>query len=106
MAAPLTINIPHSLGKDEARRRIEQGFAGIQQQMAGGAMRLVSFQQRWEGERLHFEGSAFGQRITGRLDVLSNSVQIQIDFPALLAAIADCIKSGLTKKTQKLLESK
>lgn len=106
MATPLTINVPHSLGKDEARRRIEHGFGGIQQQLAGGAMGLVSFRQWWEGDRLHFEGSAIGQRITGRLDVLADSVQIQIDLPAILAAIADRIKAALSKETRKLLENR
>lgn len=106
MTKPLTVNIPHALGKDEARRRIDEGFSKIQQQLTSGALGLVSFQNRWEADRLHFEGAVIGQRITGRLDVLANSVQMQIDLPDLLAAIAERIKAGLTKETQKLLENK
>ena len=106
MTKPITVNIPHALGKDEARRRIDQGFAHIQQQMTGGALGLVSFQKRWEADRLHLEGSMIGQKISGRLDVLADSVQMQIDLPDLLAAIAERIKAGLTKETQKLLENK
>jgi hypothetical protein len=33
---PVTVSIPHSLGKDEARKRIEQGFTQMRQQMLGG----------------------------------------------------------------------
>ena len=84
MARPITINIPHSLGKEEARRRIDQGFATIEQQMTGGLMKMVSFQHRWEADRLYFQGGTLGQVISGRLDVLADSVQMQIDLPDLL----------------------
>ena len=106
MSRPVTVNIPHSLGTAEAHRRIEKGFAAIGQQMAGGLLGLASFQSRWEGDCLRFDGGALGQTITGQLNVLPDSVQIQVDLPELLAAIADRIKAGLTKETQKLLEKK
>jgi hypothetical protein len=106
MAKPITVNIPHSLGQEEAKRRLEQGFATIQQQMTGGMLGLVSFQQHWEDDRLHFTGTALGQKITGRLHVLSDAVQMQIDLPDLLAALADRITGSLKKQTQKLLEKK
>jgi hypothetical protein len=104
MAKPVTVNIPHSLGKDEARRRIDEGFGRMRQQMTGGLGAMVSFQERWEGDRLHFEGGALGQKMTGRLDVMADSVQIQLDLPDMLAAIADKIVGRLRTEGQKLLE--
>jgi hypothetical protein len=106
MAKPISVNIPHKLGKEEARRRIEEGFSSIQQQVTGGMFGIVSFQQRWEGDQMHFEGGVLHQRITGRLEVLPNCVQMQIDLPELLAALADRISARLRKETQKLLEKK
>jgi putative polyhydroxyalkanoate system protein len=106
MGRPVTVNIPHTLGKDEARRRIEDGFTNMQRQMTGGMVGMVSFQQHWEGDRLNFEGSGLGQKISGRLDVLAESVQIQVDLPEMLAAIADRITGKLRTETQKLLEKK
>ncbi len=103
MARPISINIPHTLSRDEARRRIEDGFAGLQQQMTGG-MSMVSFKQRWEADRLHFEGGLLGQRISGRLEIQSDSIQMQIDLPELIAALADRVAAALKKETQKLLE--
>jgi Putative polyhydroxyalkanoic acid system protein (PHA_gran_rgn) len=104
VARPITVNLPHNLGKAEARRRIEAGFGNMRQQLTGGLGGMVSFQERWEGDRLHFEGSGLGQKLTGRLDVLADSVQIQIDLPEILAAIADRIAGALKKEGQKLLE--
>ena len=110
MARPVTVSIPHALGKDEARQRIEKGFGQLRQQMAGGVGGvlggMVAFQERWEGDRLHFEGTGLGQKMTGRLDVRDNAVEIQLDLPEILAAIADRITGKLKTEGQKLLEKK
>ena len=106
MGRPVRVNLPHSLGKDEARQRIEQGFGRMKQQMTGGLSSMLAFQERWEGDRLHFEASSLGQKLTGRLDVRADAVDIEVDLPELLAAIADRIRSTLTKEGQKLLEKR
>ena len=106
MARPVTVNIPHKLGKDEARRRIEAGFGRLRQQMTSGIAAMLTFQERWEGDRLHFEGSGLGQKMTGRLDVLADAVRVELDLPEILAAMADMITGRLQKEGQKLLEKK
>ena len=106
MARPVTVNIPHQLGKDEARRRIAEGFANVERQLAGNLAGVVSFQERWEGDKMHFEGGAFGQKIKGGLEVLGDAVRLEVELPALLAAIADRIAGTLKRETQKLLEKK
>jgi len=106
MARPVSVNIPHSLGKDEARRRIEEGFGRMRQQMVGGMGAMLAFQERWEGDRLHFEGGGLGQKVSGRLDVLPDSVRVEIDLPEILAAIADKIAGRVQSEGQKLLEKK
>jgi hypothetical protein len=106
MARPVSVSIPHSLGKDEARRRLEEGFGRMRQQLTGGIPMMFSVQERWEGDRLHFEGGGLGQKLTGRLDVTADAVHIQIDLPEILAAIADRIAGKLRSEGQKLLEKK
>ena len=106
MARPVTVNIPHQLGKQEARRRIDEGFGRMRQQMTAGLGGMLTFQERWEGDRLHFEGSGLGQKLTGRLDVRADSVEMQLDLPEMLAAIADLITGRIRQEGQKLLEKK
>ena len=106
MARPVSVSIPHALGKDEARRRIEQGFGRLRQQMTSGIGAMMTFQERWEGDRLHFEGGGLGQKMTGRLDVRDDAVDIQLDLPEILAAIAEKIAGRLKTEGQKLLEKK
>ncbi len=106
MARPITVNIPHTLGKVEARRRIEQGFGHLRQQMTSGLGSMLSFSERWEGDCLHFEGGGLGQKLAGRLSVRADSVEIQVDLPEILATIADRITGKLKSEGQKLLEKK
>ena len=106
MPRPVTVNLPHNLDKDEARRRLEAGFANLRQHMTGGMGAMLGFQQRWEGDQLQFEGGGLGQKITGRISVLPDSVQIQLDLPEMLALLADRIAGSLKKEGQKLLEKK
>ena len=106
MPQPISITIPHRLGREEARRRIEAGFGQLQQQMTGGMMAMLSLEQRWEGDKLQFQGSALGQKLTGRIEVLADSVQVQLDLPIILAAIADQISAKLKRAGQLLLEEK
>jgi hypothetical protein len=55
---------------------------------------------------LHFEGSGLGQTMTGRLDIRDDAVDIQLDLPEILAAIAEKITGRLKVEGQKLLEKK
>src|SRR3990172_2055896 len=106
MARPVTVNIPHALGKEEARRRIEEGFGRMRQQMTGGMGAMLAFQERWEGDRLHIEAGGLGQKLTGRLDVMADSVRIELYLPEILAALADKIVGRLKTEGHKLLEKK
>jgi hypothetical protein len=100
MAAPITIHIPHDLGRVEARRRIGSGFAGLKGQLpfGGGAC-----SQRWEGDRLAFSVAAAGQSITGFIDVLDAAVTIEVALPGVLGMIAGALKGRLQKAGQRLL---
>jgi hypothetical protein len=47
-----------------------------------------------------------GQTVVGRLDVLENSVHVELDLPGFLAAIANKVKGKIAKGGQILLEKK
>src|SRR3954451_4197328 len=110
MARPITVTIPHTLGKAEARKRIETGIGQMRQNVLGGTAGLIgkmfTIQDHWQGDQLQFEGSGMGQKLTGRIDVRDDAVQIQVDLPDMLAAIADKIAGALKTEGQKLLEKK
>ena len=103
MSKPVVVNVPHDLGRDEARRRLETGFGRIREQIGGKAL---AFEERWEAERLHFNAGAFGQKVSGRVDVLDKSVRIEVDLPWILASIAEKLQGRLQKAGTLLLEKK
>ncbi len=103
MAPPLTLSIPHQLGRAEARRRIEAGFAKSLAGVPGGIGRCS---QRWEGDRLVFSVAALAQTITGFVDVGDAAVTMEIHLPGVLGLIASGFRSRLEKAGQLLLEKK
>ncbi len=103
MTTPLTVTIPHQLGRAEARRRIETGFAKTLGGLAGSTGHRS---QRWEGDRLVFSVSALAQTISGFVDVGEAAVTMEIHLPGVLGLIASGFKSRLQKAGQLLLEKK
>jgi hypothetical protein len=103
MATPLTVSIPHQLGRAEARRRIESGFTNMIRQVPGTGS---AFSQTWDGDRLSFSIAVMGQPINGTVDVLDAEVKMEIELPGILGMIAAGLKGRLQKAGQLLLTKK
>jgi hypothetical protein len=101
MAAPLTVSIPHSLGRAEALRRLESGLEGLPQ--AG----LVTVdQQAWVDNKMTFLVRALGQSVPGSLEVLDDAVRLEVTLPALLQKLWEPLKTVLLGRTKLLLDKK
>lgn len=103
MASPIIISIPHQLGRAEARRRIEGGFAKIVNVLPGSSG-VAS--ERWDGDRLIFSVAALGQTVSGVIQVLDATVTMEIELPGVLRVIASGLKQRLQKMGQLLLTKK
>jgi Putative polyhydroxyalkanoic acid system protein (PHA_gran_rgn) len=103
MATPITVSIPHQLGRVEARRRIEGGFGNIVQLLPGSA---GASSERWEGDRLIFNVVAMGQTVAGVIDVLDAVVMMKIELPGVLGIIAGNLRDRLQRAGQLLLTKK
>ena len=103
MATPISISIPHRLGRAEARHRIEAGFASIVRQLpgVGGAC-----SESWDGDRLTFSVAAMGQTVAGVVDVLDAAVTMEIELPGVLGMVASGLKGRLQKAGRLLLTKK
>jgi putative polyhydroxyalkanoate system protein len=102
MSKAVTVNIPHELGRAEARRRIEAGFGDLSRHLGG----LGSVSKHWEGDRLSFAFAAMGQAISGSVDVADRAIRLEVLLPGLLAMMAGKLKGRLQKEGQLLLEKK
>lgn len=100
MTAPIEMDLPHKLGREAARARIDGGIGKLASFVPGGAIT----DQRWDGDTLHLAVEAMGQRIASRLTVLDDKVHAVFDLPPFLALFADRIRAKLAKDGPKLLE--
>lgn len=96
-------NIPHKLGRAEAKRRLEGKFGALAEKIPGGQGATIV--ERWDGDRMAFSATAMGQEISGTLDVLDDVVRMDLTLPPLLAAMGSFIKGPLEQAGQKLLEA-
>ena len=99
------MTISHDLGKDEARRRMRDGFDKLKNTMTGGMM--FKFTEEWVNEdTLKFDAKGLGQNITGQIDVFPQHVRIVVTLPGLLATIAETITGKVEQEGRLLLEKK
>ena len=103
MIPPIAVSIPHQLGRTEARRRIEAGFANLVRQLPGGG---GACSERWDGDRLSFSMTAMGQSVSGVIDVRDAVVAMEIALPGVLGLLASGLKGRLEKAGQLLLTRK
>jgi len=103
MTTPLTVSIPHQLGRAEARRRIETGLAKLVEALPGGTGHCS---ERWEGDRLVFSVAALAQTVAGVIDVGDTAVTMEIQLSGVLGLVASGLKDRLRKAGQLLLTKK
>jgi putative polyhydroxyalkanoate system protein len=94
--ATIDVRRPHSLPKEEARKRAEDFAKSMQEKL--------SLEWHWQAERIVFEaprGIAKGTK--GTVEVTDEHVRVQIDLPLLLRALKGKVESKVNEKLQQLL---
>ena len=103
MNQPIVINLPHRLGAEEAKRRMQGGVGRLEDHIPGGSADVRS---SWEGDRMHLDVRALGQEVSGHIDVMETNVRLEFVLPAFLALFAGKIEGLLAAKGGELLEDK
>jgi hypothetical protein len=99
MANPITVDVPHQLGKAAVRARLEGGIGKINDKIPGGSVT----DQRWEGDTLHFTVQAMGQTIVSAVTVFETNVHAVVDLPGILGLFASKVQDMIRKEAPKLL---
>ena len=101
MSQPLIVSIPHKLGREEAKRRLDSGISRIRPELAN----LVSaFDYSWDQDRLNFRAVAMWQAITGAIEVLDDAVRIEIDLPWMMRLLGETIMKQVRGRGLAMLE--
>ena len=103
MSKPLIVTIPHQLGKQGAKTRIQDGLGQARSQLGGlGA----TVEEQWNADQLAFSVAVLGQTLTGRIDVYEESAHVEVDLPWALALLGGKIRDRLQKQGTLMLEKK
>ena len=100
MSQPIDVDLPHSLGKDEARRRIANNVHKLEEHLPGGAQ--VS--SGWNGDQLHLNIAAMGESVNATIDVMDAKVHLKVLLPGMLGMFSGIVQAALQKKGSVLLE--
>lgn len=98
---PLVITISHRLGREEAKRRLDDGLGHIRGQLA---VIVSSLDYTWTGYRLDFSVTAMRQSIDGRIDIEDDIVRVEIRLPLLLRVLANKITGRVRSEAALLLD--
>ena len=99
MSAPLIVSIPHSLGREEATRRLKTGLT----RAASSIPVLKVDEERWEDNRMIFRVRALGQAASGHLDVADDHVLVEVTLPWLLQRFAEAAQIAIRNRGKLLL---
>ncbi len=100
MSQPIDVDLPHRLGKDEARRRLADNVHKLSEHIPGGA----AVQSGWTGDTLNLEVAAMGQSVRATIDVQESKVHLKVLLPPMLGMFSGMIQAALEKKGGMLLE--
>jgi hypothetical protein len=88
----MTIQIDHTLPKEEAKRRIEQLIERYQEEYKDQVQDLTV---EWKDDKAHIRVSARGYSSAGNLEVTDSAILLDFYVPFLLQVFGKKIKSTI-----------
>ncbi|HWH22706.1 MAG TPA: polyhydroxyalkanoic acid system family protein [Allosphingosinicella sp.] len=103
MNKPMIVDLPHNLGIEEAKRRMEGGMDKLADHIPGGSAEVSS---GWEGNRMNLNVRAMGQEVSAKIDVMEKVVRVEVMLPAMLSFFGRQIEGYLKSRGTEMLEDK
>lgn len=103
MPQPITVTIPHNLGRGVALMRVKDGIAQLRSGYAG---QLSILEESWSGDRLDFRLTALKQTVSGSIEVAETTVTVSVILPIFLSVLAEKAKAMIQQRGQLMLEKK
>jgi putative polyhydroxyalkanoate system protein len=94
----LKMQVQHSLGREEATRRIKE-------QLAKAIQQVSEVEERWEDHTLTFRFKAMGFGVSGTLAVEDTGVKIDAQLPLAAAMVKGMIEQRLRQELETILSA-
>ena len=96
----MTVNIPHDLPKDEAERRVKGLLSNVKSQF--GSM-VNGLEETWNGNVGKFKFAMSGHPVSGTIQLLEKSVQVDLALPFIANLFKGKIRSTIEEQGTKML---
>lgn len=103
MTKPIRVDLPHRLGAQEAKRRLQNGIGSLKDHIPGGAAEVSA---TWQDDRMNLLVRAMGQDVRATVDVEESKVRLEVQLPPMLSFLATPIEALLKHKGSEMLEDK
>jgi len=92
--------LPHTLGVAEAKRRVQDQIERLRTEYVD---KIGQSQINWTGDQARIDVSALGQAASATIDVLPDSLRIEVQLPWVLAALSSKVQGFLTSNASNAL---
>ena len=100
----MRLEIPHSLGKDEVRRRITSKMGSAQDKAGALIGGPLSLQMAWiDKDRLSVDASAMGYTVPTTMEITETALIFEVTIPGGLGFARGMIENLIRERGEKLL---
>jgi Putative polyhydroxyalkanoic acid system protein (PHA_gran_rgn) len=97
----MRVALPHSLGREEVRRRLRERSGEIAGLFPGG---LAEVAVSWPNQdRMSLDVTAMGKTVAGAVEIGETEVVFLIELPGALSFAESMVRGALESKGRKLL---
>lgn len=101
MASGPTIEIPHTLGREEVRRRLASRIGDLPRHIPGGVAQMTT---AWpDQDRMTIHLVALGQSANATIDIEDRIVRIKLILPPILSFMTGAISAAIQRGGEELL---
>ena len=100
MSKSIVITLPHALAVEDAKRRIAERIDLLRTSYID---KLAYSEVKWTDNKADLRVIALGQTVLGQIDILSDTIRIEVQLPWILAALSDKVQGVLTSNAKESL---
>jgi len=101
---PVTIDVPHRLGRAGARERLKSRIGDLDKHIPGG---MAQVRSSWPNEdEMVLDVTAMAQHVTAHLEVRDTIVRVHVMLPPMLAFFSGMISAAVREGGERMLEDK
>ena len=99
----IEVRVPHTLERDEVRRRLDDALVRAREQYAAA---VGDIEASWEGEgRLRVLLTVSGMKFDGTVEILVEELVVALQVPGMAALFAGRIREGIEERLGGLIGS-